>query len=321
MSIQPTIEDIRQAAERIRGTARRTPVMTCGTIDCLAGARLFFKCENLQKTGAFKFRGACNAVFSLTEEQAARGVATASSGNHGAALALAARLRGIRAHVVMPSNAPTIKKEAVAGYGAEIVYCEPKIESRQVFLDRIIQETGAELVHPYNDHRVMAGQGTAGLELCADVPDLDVVMTPVGGGGLLSGTAIALKAASPSTRVVAAEPSGADDARRSFLSGRIHPSVNPRTIADGLLTALGDKTFPVIRALVHDIVTVDDQDIVAAMRLIWERMKIVVEPSGAVTLAAVLAGRLDVRGLRVGLILSGGNTDLDRLPWQIASGL
>jgi threonine dehydratase len=309
----PTIEDVRGAAARIRPHAHRTPVVTCRSIDDMTGGRIFFKCENLQKAGAFKFRGACNTVMSLSGREARRGVATHSSGNHAAALTLAASLRGMEAHIVMPRTAPEVKIEAVRGYGARITFCEPTLQAREETLDRVVAETGATFVHPYNDFRVMAGQGTAALELLEDAAGLDMVMTPVGGGGLLSGTAITVSSLSPGTRIVAAEPEGADDAFRSLRDGRIVPSVNPETIADGLLTSLGDKTFPVIRRHVERIVTVSDTGIVEAMRRIWERAKIVVEPSAAVTLAAILEDRLDVRGLRVGIILSGGNVDLGRL--------
>jgi threonine dehydratase len=309
----PTIEDVRGAAARIRPHAHRTPVVTCRSIDDMTGGRIFFKCENLQKAGAFKFRGACNTVMSLSGREARRGVATHSSGNHAAALTLAASLRGMEAHIVMPRTAPEVKIEAVRGYGARITFCEPTLQAREETLDRVVAETGATFVHPYNDFRVMAGQGTAALELLEDAAGLDMVMTPVGGGGLLSGTAITVSSLSPGTRIVAAEPEGADDAFRSLREGRIVPSVNPETIADGLLTSLGDKTFPVIRRHVERIVTVSDTGIVEAMRRIWERAKIVVEPSAAVTLAAILEDRLDVRGLRVGIILSGGNVDLGRL--------
>jgi len=315
---RPDIDAIRAAARRIAPHAHRTPVLTCGALDRMAGAELFFKCENFQKVGAFKFRGACNAVFSLGAEDARRGVATHSSGNHAAALSLAARERGIPAHIVMPRTAPPVKRAAVAGYGGRIVLCEPTLAAREEGARRVLEETGAVFVHPYNDHRIIAGQGTAALELLEDVPDLDVVMAPVGGGGLLSGTALAVAALAPRARVVAAEPAGADDAYRSLEEGRIIPSVNPQTIADGLLTSLGDRTFPIIRDLVHSIVTVDDEAIVHAMRQVWERMKIVIEPSAAVPVAALLARRLDAAGGRVGVILSGGNVQLESLPWMQA---
>jgi threonine dehydratase len=292
--------------------------MTSRTLSGMCGAELFFKCENLQRVGAFKFRGASNAVLSLDAEEAARGVATHSSGNHAQALALAARLRGIPAHIVMPENAPAVKQRAVRDYGAEITFCEPTLEARESTLADVIARTGAAFVHPYNDWRIIAGQATAGRELIEEVPDLDIILAPVGGGGLLSGTALAARYYSPGTAVIAAEPEGADDAARSFRAGHIIPSVQPRTVADGLLTSLGEKTFAVIRAHVRDIVTVDDAAIIRAMRLVWERMNIVIEPSAAVPLAAVLVGAVDVRGARVGIIFSGGNLDLDRLPWMEA---
>ncbi len=310
-----TIDDIRGAARRIAPYVHRTPVMTSSALDARAGCTLFFKCENLQRVGAFKMRGAANAVFSLDDRAAARGVATHSSGNHAQALALAARLRGVAAHVVMPTSAPAVKRAAVAGYGATIYDCEPTLAARESTLAEVVARTGATFIHPYNDERVMAGQGTAAVELLEDTPGLDLVMTPVGGGGLLSGTAVAVRALLPGGRVVAAEPAGADDAARSLAAGRIIPSDGPRTVCDGLLTSLGEKTFAVIRTHVEAIWTVEDTATVAAMRLIWERMKIVVEPSSAVCLAAVLARPDQVRGLKVGIILSGGNVDLDRLPW------
>jgi len=313
--VQPSFADVGAAAERIRPFAHRTPVLTCSSLDAMVGASLFFKCENFQKVGAFKFRGACNAVFSLGEEEARRGVATHSSGNHAAALSLAARLRGVPAHVVMPRTSRAVKRAAVAGYGGRIVLCEPTLAAREATLAEVVADTGATVVHPYNDARVIAGQGTAALELLEDVRGLDVVMTPVGGGGLLSGTAISVSSLSPATRVVAAEPEGADDAFRSLQEGRIVPSVNPQTVCDGLLTSLGTLTFAIIRERVAEIVTVSDAAVIKAMRHIWERMKIVIEPSAAVTLGALLEGRLPVSGLRVGIILSGGNVDLSELPW------
>ncbi len=315
MAPEPTLQDIRAAAARIAPYARRTPVMTCRTIDERCGASLFFKCENFQRVGAFKFRGACNAVFSLSDAAAARGAVTHSSGNHAQALALAARLRGIPAYIVMPRNAPEVKKSAVMGYGGQITYCEPTLAAREETTARIAQETGAALVHPYNDYRVIAGQGTAALELWEEIGELDAVIVPVGGGGLLSGTAIAVAAHSPGTPVYGAEPAAADDAQRSLRAGRILPAGNPKTVADGLLTSLGDRTFPILQRLVRDIVTVSEDEIIAAMRLVWERMKIVIEPSAAVPLAAVIARRIDFAGRRVGIILSGGNVDLSRLPW------
>ncbi len=316
----PSIEDVKRAAERIRPYAHRTPVLTCAALNRMCRAEIFFKCENLQKAGVFKMRGATNAVFSLSDEEASKGVATHSSGNHGAALSLAASLRGIKAYVVMPRNAPGVKKAAVSGYGGEIVYCEPTLQAREEGLAEVVSRKGATFVHPYNDPRVIAGQGTSALELCDEVPRLDTVMTPVGGGGLLSGTAIAVRAIAPQTQVVAAEPEMADDAHRSFRAGRIIPAQNPRTIADGLRTSLGDLTFAVIKRHVTDIVTVSEEAIVDAMRAVWERMKIIVEPSAAVPLAALMTRRAAVPGTRVGMILSGGNVDLSVLPWAAGGG-
>jgi threonine dehydratase len=311
----PTVDDVRAAAERIRPYVHRTPVLTCAALDAMCGAELFFKCECFQKVGAFKARGATNAVFSLSESEAARGVATHSSGNHAAALAYAARCRGTTAYVAMPSNAPEVKKRAVAGYGAEIVECEPTLDAREATLQEIVARTGAVFVPPYNDHRVIAGQGTAALELLDEVTDLDAVIAPVGGGGLLSGTAIAVAALSPDTLVLGAEPQQADDAYRSFHAGHIIPAEHPTTIADGLRTSLGTLTFPIIRRHVRDIVTVSEDAIVEAMRHIWQRMKVLVEPSAAVPVAALLEKRDEVPGRRIGIMLSGGNADLDNLPW------
>jgi threonine dehydratase len=312
---EPTIAEIREAAERIGPFVHRTPVLTCNAINQMCDAQIFFKCENFQKVGAFKIRGATNAVFSLSEEEAAKGIATHSSGNHAAAVAQAARWRGTGAYVVVPENSRTVKKVAVVGYGAEITFCRPTLEAREEELTKIIERTGAAFIHPYNDRRVIAGQGTAALELCEEVPDLDIVMTPVGGGGLLSGTALTVSAVSPRTDVIAAEPQGADDAYRSLQAGELIPSVNPDTIADGLLTSLGDLTFPIIMRHVKEIVTVSEKEIVTAMRHMWERAKIVVEPSAAVPLGAVLGGGSAFSGKRIGIILSGGNVDLDELPW------
>ncbi len=311
----PTLGEIREAARRIEPHIHRTPVMTCRALDRMVSAELYFKCENLQKTGAFKIRGATNAVMLLDDAEASRGVATHSSGNHAAALAFAARGRGIPAYVVMPENAPEAKRAAVSGYGAEIISCPATLAARERMLAEVVERTGAHFVPPYNDYRVIAGQATATLELLETVPDLDVVMTPVGGGGLTSGAALAVHYLSPGTRMIAAEPAGADDAYRSFRSGRLLPVEHPDTIADGLRTSLGDKTFAIIRRHVDDIVTVDDATIVCAMRLIWERMKLIVEPSAAVPLASLLDTRIAVHGQRVGIILSGGNVDLDHLPW------
>lgn len=320
----PDLAAIRRAAERIAPWAHRTPVLTSRSLDAMAGARLFFKCENLQRAGAFKFRGATNAVFSLSEEEARRGVLTHSSGNHGAALALAAANRGIRCWVVMPEGAPGVKRAAVAGYGAEIVYCEATVAAREATAARVAADTGATFLHPYDDPRVIAGQGTAALELLDEVPDLVCVVVPVGGGGLMSGTAVAVRGLSASTRVLAAEPAAADDAFRSFQSGRLQPAGPAPTVADGLRTALCERTFRALAELTAGVVTVSEEAIVAAMRTVWERMKLIVEPSAAVPVAALLAGDASPAGVRrqgerVGVILSGGNVDLDRLPWTAAA--
>jgi len=324
----PDLEEIRRAAARIAPYAHRTPVLTCRSLDELVGARLYFKCENFQKVGAFKFRGACNAVMSLPEREARRGVATHSSGNHAQALALAARLREIAAHIVMPEDSPRVKVAAVEGYGARIIFCPPTQADRERTLESVVAETGAAFVHPYNDLRVIAGQATCALELLEEVREPDLVLAPVGGGGLVSGTALSCRYLSPGTRVVAAEPKGADDAFRSFRDGRIHPSEHPRTLADGLRTSLGSLTFPIIRQSVSAVLTVGEGSIVRAMRLIWERMKVIVEPSAAVPLAALLEGLPGLEGLeglpsrrpgsgpRIAVILSGGNLDLERLPWS-----
>jgi len=312
----PSLEDVRRAAERLGGRAHRTPVLRSRSLDELSGAVLYFKCENMQRVGAFKFRGATNAVQSLTEKEAARGVATHSSGNHAAALALAARERGIPAWVVMPTTAPEVKQRAVRAFGATVVGCEPTLASREAALEEVVQRTGAHVVHPYNDARVIAGQGTAALELLEDVGDLDAIVTPVGGGGLISGTSVAAKGLRPSLRIIGVEPEAADDARRSLEAGRILPSHDPKTICDGLRTSLGTLTFAIIQRYVERILAVADDATIAAMRLLFERLKIVVEPSAAVTLAAVLEHKALFRGLRVGLVLSGGNVDVTRLPFR-----
>ena len=310
----PTLEDIRRAHERIAAYIHRTPVLTSHFLDRESGAQLFFKCENFQKAGAFKSRGACNAVFSLSDAEAQHGVATHSSGNHAAALARAAKLRGIAAHIVMPNNAPKPKQQAVAGYGGRIVLCEPTLAARESTCQALIDSTGATLIHPYNDDRIIAGQGTAALELLEEMPSLDIIITPVGGGGLLSGTAIAAKALRPRIQVIGAEPAQANDAAESLQVGHIVTKpVN--TVADGLRTMLGERTFPIIREKVDAIETVSEAGIVAAMRVIWEKLKIVVEPSGAVPFAAVREHPTRFAGKKIGLILSGGNVDLDTLPW------
>ena len=308
------MEAIREAHARIRDKIHRTPVMTSEVLDRMAGSRLYFKCENLQKAGAFKARGATNAVFLLTDEEAARGVVTHSSGNHAAALARAAALRGIAAYIVMPSNSPLVKQAAVRRYGGEIVLCEPTLAARETTARQVMERTGAAFIHPYDDLRVMAGQGTTAIELLDEVPQLDVILCPVGGGGQLSGIAVAAKDIKADVRVIGVEPAGADDAARSFKAGEIIPMVNPRTIADGLKTSLGEKPFAEIIRLVDDIVTVSEESIVQAMRQILEVMKLLVEPSGAVPYAAILEKKIS--GTDIGIILSGGNLDLDRLPWQ-----
>lgn len=311
-----TLELILEAHARIRDKVNRTPVMTSESLDGLAKAQLFFKCENLQKVGAFKARGATNAVFSLSDEEAKRGVVTHSSGNHAAALARAAKLRGIPAFIVMPNDAPKAKQAAVIRYGGEVIFCEPTLEARETTAQQVIDRTGGVLIHPYNDLRVMAGQGTTAIELLEEVPGLDLILCPVGGGGQLSGIATAAKSLKPGIGIIGVEPANADDAQRSFKAGHIIPSVKPNTIADGLRTSLGDKTFAEIQRYVDDIVTVSEETIVKAMRLIWDVLKIIVEPSGAVSYAAVVEGKVKLEGKRVGLILSGGNLDLDVLPWQ-----
>jgi threonine dehydratase len=311
----PEYSDVALAYERISGMVHRTPVLTSISIDSICGCRLFFKGENFQKVGAFKFRGATNAVLSLSEAEANKGVATHSSGNHAAALALAATRRGIKSYVVMPENAPTIKIAAVKGYGAEITFCEPTLSARENTLKKVTNRTGATVVHPYNNFNVIAGQGTVAKEMLDDVADLDAILVPVGGGGLLSGTALSVKALSPNTKVIACEPSGADDAFRSFRDKVIYPSVNPNTIADGLLTSLGSIPFEIIKDKVDEIVTVSEEAIIAAMRLVWERMKIIIEPSSAVPLAALLENKIICKGKRIGIILSGGNVDLEKLPF------
>ncbi len=311
----PQFEDVVQAHEIVQKYAHRTPVLSSISINKIVGGQLFFKCENFQKVGAFKFRGACNAVFSLSEEDAQKGVATHSSGNHAAALALAAKMKGVAAHIVMPENSPEIKKKAVAGYGAKITFCTPTLQARESTLAKVIEETGATEIHPYDNFKVIAGQGTAAKELIEDSGDFDLILVPVGGGGLLSGTALSTRKLLPNCKVIAAEPAGADDAFRSFYEKKLLPSVNPTTIADGLLTSVGQRNFEIIQDSVDAIVTVSEENIVAAMRMIWERMKIIIEPSSAVPLAAILEGKVDVQNKKVGIILSGGNLDLGKLPF------
>ena len=311
MEIAVGLKDIEAAADRLRPWIHMTPVLTSKTLDDRVGGQVFFKCENFQKVGAFKFRGAMNALLQLSDEEKRRGVVTHSSGNHGQALAAAGAMLGIPVCVVMPNTAPEIKKNATAGYGARIVFCEPTLAARESTVQEQIDRHGLELVHPFDDWRVIAGQGTAALELLEQAGPLDVVMCPIGGGGLASGTCLAVKGKSPTTRVIRAEPKRADDAQRSLQSGKIEPSNDPKTMADGLRTSLSDRTFSVIRANMDQIVTAEEPEILDALRFVWERLKIVIEPSCAVPVAPVLHGGLNVKGLRVGIILTGGNVDLD----------
>lgn len=311
----PSKADILSAASRIRPHVHYTPVLTSENLNIRFGAELYFKCENFQKAGAFKSRGAVNAVFMLDDTAAALGVATHSSGNHAAALARAASIRGIQAHIVMPSNSSKVKIAAVESYGGKITFCEPNQASREKTLEKVIATTGASEIHPYNDLRIIAGQATAAMELLAEVPDADLLIAPVGGGGLLSGTAVSCHYFAKHTRVIAAEPAQADDAFQSFRKKAFVPLVNPDTIADGLRTSLGSFTCPIILQYVADIVTVSEPAIIRAMKLVWERMKIIIEPSSAVPLAAIMESKIAVEGKKVGIIISGGNVDLDHLPW------
>lgn len=311
----PDYAAVEQALGRIESWVHRTPIMRSRLLEQQVGAQVFFKCEHLQKVGAFKARGASNAVLSLSDESAASGVATHSSGNHGAALAMAAASRSMPCRVVMPANAPAVKKDAVAAYGATIIECEPTLAAREAALESVVEETGAHPVHPYMDPTVIAGQGTVALELMQQVNDLDVIVVPVGGGGLLAGTALVAKHLNPKIEVVAVEPEGADDAFRSFGLGELQPQNNPDTIADGLRAGLGELNFDMIRNTVDTILTVPDSTTVEAMRLLWTRMKQVVEPSGAVSFAGLLDYPERFRGRRVGVVISGGNVDLDKLPW------
>lgn len=307
-----TKEKISAAHEQIKPYVHRTPVMTSQSIDEIVGAKAFFKCENLQNVGAFKARGAMYAALQLTPQQRAKGIATHSSGNHAQAIARAAKILGIPAYIVMPKTAPQIKKNGVIGYGGKIFECEPTLESRESTLADVIKKTGATEIHPFNNYDVMTGQATAALELFEEVSDLDFIFSPVGGGGLLSGTLMAAKYFAPKTSVIAGEPAGADDAFRSLQSGKIEPSQS-NTIADGLLTMLGDKTFPIIRENVKEVITVTDEEIIAAMKLVWERLKLIVEPSGAVPFAALMKAKERFKGKKIGIIFSGGNVDLQRM--------
>lgn len=311
----PTLATIEAAAARIRPYVHHTPVLTCQTLNRLSGVELYFKCENFQKIGAFKARGGVNAVLSLSEDELKNGVTTHSSGNHAQAIAYAAGLVGTKAYIVMPRTAPQVKKDAVRGYGAEVIECEPTLDARESTVEEVIAQHGAAMIHPFNDYRVIAGQATAAKELIEEVGTLDVVMAPVGGGGLLSGTALSTHYLLPTAEVIAAEPEGAADAVLSFQTGRIEKAPFIHTIADGLLTNLGDKTLEIIRLHVKDILLTSDPEIIAAMRLIWERMKIIIEPSCAVPFAALLRNKERFAGKKVGIILTGGNVDLGKLPF------
>ena len=315
---ETTLDDVQAAARRIEPYVHRTPVFTSAYLDEASGARLFFKCENLQKVGAFKMRGATNFVLQLTSAQAARGVVTHSSGNHGQAVAAAARVRGLAATVVMPRSSAAVKRAAVAGYGARVVPCADGDRARAAAAQRVVEQEGATLIHPYGHPHIVAGQGTLALELLEQVADLDAVVAPIGGGGCLSGIGVAVRGLRPHTAVFGAEPVRADDAARSLAAGRILPSVQPDTVADGLRTSLAPLTFSLLRTHGVQILTVSEEQIVAAMRSIWMRMKLVVEPSAAVSLATVLAHPAQFRGRRVGVVLTGGNVDLERLPWNAA---
>ncbi len=311
----PDAETIKQAAERIDPYVHRTPVLRSAFFDKLTGVSLFFKCENFQKAGAFKSRGAMNASLSLENHELKAGVATHSSGNHAQALARAALLLGVKAYIVMPKTAPAAKVAAVKEYQGEITFCEPTLQAREETLKQVTDRTGATEIHPYNNYRVIAGQATTALEMTEQCPPLDYILCPVGGGGLLSGTALSAHYFSPQTKVIGCEPKGADDAFVSFNSKTFYPSISPQTVADGLLTSLGSLTFPIILKHVHDIAIVEESEIIQAMQWVWERMKIIIEPSAAVPLAVAISGKLDLQGKNVGIIFSGGNLDLKKLPW------
>jgi threonine dehydratase len=311
----PTLADIKSAHNLISQYIHRTPVLSSGLLNNMFGCDIYFKCENFQKVGAFKFRGATNAVMSINDNEKGLGVVTHSSGNHAAALALAARMNGIKAYIVMPENAPDVKKKAVAGYGAEITFCSPTLQSREETTKLIIENTGAKMIHPYDNFNVICGQGTAVLELMNEVKNLEIILAPVGGGGLLSGTSTCVKGINKKTIVIGAEPQAANDAWKSFTTGVLTPSVNPVTIADGLLTSLSELTFSIIRKNVDAIYTVSEESIIESMLLVWERMKIIIEPSSATVLAVVKENPDFFRGKKTGLIISGGNVDFRKLPF------
>ena len=312
-----SIEDVRSAAERIKGVGHRTPVLTSKTLDQLAERKLFFKCENFQKVGAFKFRGGWNAVSMLSDSEAERGVCTHSSGNHAQAVAYSAQKRGIPEYIVMPNNSPDVKLNAVKGYGANITLCEPTLEARRTTLDGIAKKTGAAVIHPFNNPNVIAGQGTAALELIEEIGELDAVIAPIGGGGLMSGTCITTRSLLPKAKLFGAEPKGADDAYRSLKEGRMLPQENPNTICDGLLTSMGENTWNILKDHLNDIYTVSDDEVIKAMKLIWERMKIIIEPSCATPVAVVMSPEFkQLEGIeKIGIILTGGNIDLSKLPF------
>jgi len=312
-----SIDDVRSAAKRIEGIGHKTPVLTSKTLDQLAGRKLFFKCENFQKVGAFKFRGGWNAVSMLNNKEAEKGVCTHSSGNHAQAVAYAAQKRGIPAYIVMPNNSPDVKLDAVRGYEAKVTLCEPTLEARRTTLEKIAEKTGATIIHPFNNSNVIAGQGTAALELIEEIKNLDAIIAPIGGGGLMSGTCITTRSLLPKTKLYGAEPKGADDAYRSFAEGKIIPQENPDTICDGLLTSLGDKTWNILKDHLEAIYTVTDDEVIKAMKIIWERMKIIIEPSSATPVAVALSNEFKaLKGIEnIGIILTGGNVDLSKLPF------
>ncbi|MFL2945302.1 MAG: pyridoxal-phosphate dependent enzyme [Candidatus Poseidoniales archaeon] len=312
-----SIDDVRSAAKRIEGIGHKTPVLTCKTLDQLAGRKLFFKCENFQKVGAFKFRGGWNAVSMLNDKEAEKGVCTHSSGNHAQAVAYAAQKRGIPAYIVMPNNSPDVKLDAVKGYEAKVTLCEPTLEARRTTLEKIAEKTGATIIHPFNNSNVIAGQGTAALELIEEIGNLDAIIAPIGGGGLMSGTCITTRSLLPKTKLYGAEPKGADDAYRSFTEGKIIPQENPDTICDGLLTSLGDKTWNILKDHLEAIYTVTDDEVIKAMQIIWERMKIIIEPSSATPVAVALSDEFKaLKGMEnIGIIITGGNVDLSKLPF------
>lgn len=311
----PEIDDIKNAVKRVRPYVHHTPVFESRTINQRTGSTVFFKCENFQRMGAFKMRGATNAILQLSESDRAKGVVTHSSGNFAQALALAARTLDTKAYIVIPSNAPKIKMNAVKDYGAEIIECAPNLESREKTCETVKQKTNATFIHPYDDINVILGQGTAAWELIKEVGELDIIMAPVGGGGLIAGTAIAQHYLLPESQTIGSEPFGADDAYLSMKIGKIQPSVNPVTIADGLKTQLGKNNFPIIQKYVSNIIRVEESEIIAAMKYVWERMKIIIEPSSAVAVAALFRKKERFLKKRVGVILSGGNVDLTELPF------